>query len=66
MFQVMELTQIILMILKLDCKKFGANLSINVVDINSSLAGVNKQLDRDHFVKNTRDPAFNNYYLRNN
>ena len=46
-------------------QKFGANLSINVVDINSGLAGVNKQLDRDHYVKNTRDPAFNDYYLRN-
>ena len=43
-------------------QKFGANLSRNVVDINSELLGVNKQLDRDHFVKNTRDPKFTLYY----
>ena len=45
-------------------QKFGANLSANVVDINSKLEGVNKQLNRDHFVKNTRDPAFNPDYRR--
>ena len=43
-------------------QKFGANLSRNVVDINSELLGVSKQLDRDHFVKNTRDPNFSPYY----
>ena len=43
-------------------QKFGANLSRNVVDINSELLGINKQLDRDHFVKNTRDPKFTPYY----
>ena len=47
-------------------QKFGANISINAVDINSNLMGVYKQLNRDHYVKNTRDPAFNDYYLRNN
>ena len=26
----------------------------------------NKQLNRDQFVKNTRDPDFNDYYSRNN
>ena len=45
-------------------QKFGANLSANVVDINSKLEGVNKQLNRDHLVKNTRDPAFNPDYHR--
>ena len=43
-------------------QKFGANLSRNVVDINSELLGVNKQLDRDHFVKNTRDSNFKPNY----
>ena len=43
-------------------QKFGANLSVNVVDINSKLLGVNKQLNRDHFVENTRDSAFNDTY----
>tara|TARA_E500000178_G_C16836784_1_gene668670 strand:+ start:137 stop:607 length:471 start_codon:yes stop_codon:yes gene_type:complete len=47
-------------------QKFGANLSENVVDINSELLGVNKQLDRDHFVKNTRDPNFNPTYIKYN
>tara|TARA_B100001093_G_C26799353_1_gene1002626 strand:- start:149 stop:619 length:471 start_codon:yes stop_codon:yes gene_type:complete len=41
---------------------FGANLSTNIVDINSKLRGVNKQLNRDHFVENTRDPDFNPIY----
>ncbi len=38
---------------------FGANLSVNVVDINSKLLGVNNQLSRDCHVPNTRDPNFN-------
>ena len=42
----------------------GANLSTNVVDINSMLLGVNKQLNRDHYVKNTRDENFNPSYSR--
>ena len=45
-------------------QKFGANLSANVVDINSKLLGINKQLNRDHFVPNTRDPNFNPIYKR--
>ena len=45
-------------------QQFGANLSTNVVDINSSLLGVNKQLDRDHYVPNTRDTWFNDTYKR--
>tara|TARA_B100001059_G_C17728393_1_gene524782 strand:- start:664 stop:1134 length:471 start_codon:yes stop_codon:yes gene_type:complete len=47
-------------------QKFGANLSENVVDINSMLLGINKQLNRDHFVPNTRDPNFNPLYSRSN
>lgn len=43
---------------------FGANLSNNVVDINSNLLGVNKQLNRDHYVPNTRDTHFNDTYKR--
>jgi hypothetical protein len=38
---------------------FGANLSANVVDINSKLLGVYNQLSRDCYVPNTRDPNFN-------
>ena len=47
-------------------QKFGANLSSNVVDINSMLAGVNKQLNRDQYVKNTRDPRFYPHYSEYN
>ena len=43
-------------------QKFGANLSVNIVDINSELLGVNKQLDRDKSVENTRDNFFNPTY----
>ena len=43
-------------------QKFGANLSANVVDINSELLGVSKQLNRDTYVQNTRDPQFNPIY----
>ena len=43
-------------------QKFGANLSANVVDINSKLLGIDKQLNRDHYVPNTRDPNFNPIY----
>ena len=43
---------------------FGANLSTNVVDINSNLLGVNKQLNRDHYVPNTRDTWFDDTYKR--
>ena len=42
----------------------GANLSANVVDINSKLLGIDKQLDRDNFVPNTRDSNFNPIYKR--
>jgi hypothetical protein len=45
-------------------QKFGANLSTNVVDINSNLLGVDKQLNRDHYVPNTRDTWFNDTYKR--
>lgn len=45
-------------------QKFGANLSANVVDINSKLLGIDRQLDRDHYVPNTRDPYFNPVYKR--
>jgi hypothetical protein len=45
-------------------QQFGANISANVVDINSSLLGVNRQLDRDQSVKNTRDPNFNDTYKK--
>lgn len=41
---------------------FGGNVSTNVVDINSMLLGVNKQLDRDCSVLNTRDTNFNDTY----
>jgi hypothetical protein len=41
---------------------FGGNISVNVVDINSMLLGVNKQLDRDCSVENSRDPNFNDTY----
>ena len=45
-------------------QKFGANISVNVVDINSELLGVNKQLARECLVPNTRDNAFNDTYKR--
>ena len=47
-------------------QKFGANLSANVVDINSELLGVSKQLNRDTYVKNTRDTNFNPIYKQYN
>jgi hypothetical protein len=47
-------------------QRFGANLSFNPVDINSKLGGVYNQLSCDTYVKNTRDPFFDDYYLRNN
>ncbi len=45
-------------------QKFGANISSNIVDINSELLGINKQLNRDELVKNTRDPNFNATYRK--
>lgn len=41
---------------------FAANISTNIVDINSMLLGVNKQLDRDCSIQNTRDNNFNDTY----
>ena len=46
--------------IRLQC--FAGNISANMVDINSNLLGVNKQLDRDTSVRNTRDPYFNDTY----
>tara|TARA_B100001093_G_scaffold488342_1_gene525450 strand:+ start:2039 stop:2527 length:489 start_codon:yes stop_codon:yes gene_type:complete len=46
-------------------EKFGANISDNMVDINSYLKGINKVLSRDE-VKNKKDEAYNNNYVRNN
>ena len=43
-------------------QRFGANLSENIVDINSKLLGIDKQLNRDHYVANTRDNNFNPVY----
>ena len=45
-------------------QKFGANLSTNVVDINSKLLGIDKQLNRDQLTQNTRDQNFNPIYKR--
>ena len=44
---------------------FGGNVSANVIDINSMLLGVNKQLDRDcstFWSVSQRDPDFNDAY----
>ena len=45
---------------------FAANISRNIVDINSMLLGVNKQLDRDCSIQNTRDNNFNDTYKLHN
>ena len=45
-------------------QKFGANLSVNVVDIDSSLKGVDKQLSREGPVVDTRDTFFNDTYMK--
>ena len=44
---------------------FGANISVNVIDINSMLLGVNKQYNKENPMVNTRDPYFNDTYKRN-
>ena len=43
-------------------QNFGANLSVNVVDINSKLLGVSEQLSRDCIGATTRDAYFNPDY----
>jgi hypothetical protein len=43
-------------------QKFGANLSANVVDINSELLGIDKQLNRGRNGVSRRDPDFNPNY----
>ncbi len=48
-------------------QRFGGNVSENVVDINSMLLGVNKQLTRDcptYWTLTSRDPNFNDTYGR--
>ena len=49
-------------------EKFGANISDNIVDINSYLKGLNKVLSRnqnENENKNKKDQSFNNKYIRN-
>ena len=43
-------------------QKFGANLSSNLVDINSDLKGINRQLTKEGTSLDSRDPIFNNTY----
>ena len=43
-------------------QKFGANLSSNLVDINSDLKGINRQLTKEGIINDNRDPVFNNKY----
>ena len=48
---------------------FGGNVSANVVDINSTLLGVNKELTRDcstYWSVPSRDPNFNDTYKQFN
>ena len=49
-------------------QKFGANISENIIDINSSLKGMNQVLSRDGFQSNNgrsgNSEPFNDYYSR--
>jgi hypothetical protein len=51
-------------------QKFGANISENMVDINSGLKGMNKTLSRDGFQQNNgragNSEPFNNDYMKYN
>ena len=44
-------------------QKFGANISSNIVDVNSNLKGIDRQLDRDCI--NNADKLSTGLYLRN-
>ena len=45
-------------------QKFGANISTNIVDINSNLKGIDTQLSKEGPVPDTRDPTFNDRYMK--
>ena len=45
---------------------FGANISKNIVDINSDLKGINNKLSPDGIIIDNRDKNFNSHYSKNN
>jgi hypothetical protein len=46
-------------------QKFGGNIGKNIVDINSNLLGVNKQLIKYDFTLNSRDSYIKTDYIKN-
>ena len=47
-------------------QKFGGNIGNNIVDINSNLLGINKELKKYDFILNSRDPYIKTTYVKNN
>lgn len=47
-------------------QKFGGNIGDNIVDINSNLLGINKELKKYDFILNSRDPYIKTTYVKNN
>jgi len=47
-------------------QKFGGNIGNNIVDINSNLLGINKELIKYDFILNSRDPYIKTTYVKNN
>ena len=46
-------------------QKFGGNIGRNIVDLNSSLLGINKNLTKHDFTLNSRDPKIQTEFIKN-
>ena len=46
-------------------QKFGGNIGNHIIDINSNLLGINKEITKYDFILNSRDPYIKTTYVKN-